>query len=57
MEKFIREKYSRLSDEALSLIIWTYLIDDRYISVFQSDKLNNIIRGKQHGQKVFTAPG
>lgn len=29
MEKYIREKYSRLSDEALSLIIWTYHIDDR----------------------------
>ena len=29
MEKYIREKYSRLSDEALSLIIRTYHIDDR----------------------------
>lgn len=29
MEKYIREKYSRLSDEALSLIIRIYHIDDR----------------------------
>lgn len=29
MEKYIREKYSRLSDEALSLIIRIYHIDDK----------------------------